>query len=109
MILGAIRRRRDRRAAEQWAAHLRAQLRESADIAITRARRELGRRMVTLPLEVRLQDRERVDVADVLAVACEHFGLTDAPAGQAAAILRDRFELRTGSMDLLTDAYEYVD
>ncbi|MFE4678203.1 hypothetical protein [Streptomyces sp. NPDC056723] len=109
MILGVIRRRRERRAAARQADHLRAQLRASADIAITRARRELSRRMVNLPLEERLQDRERVDVEDVAAVAREHFGLTEVPTGRAAAILRDRFELRTGSMDLLTDAFEYGD
>ncbi len=53
------------------------------------------------------QDREAVDVQDVLAVACDRFGLTDVDPERAAAWLRARYELRTRSMDLITDAYEY--
>jgi hypothetical protein len=109
VILRAIRRRRERLATERQAAHFDAQLRESADIAITAARRALIRRMPTLSLQERVQDRERVDVQDVLDTGWEHFGLTDVPRERAAAILRARYELRTGSMDLATDAYAYGD
>ncbi|MFF9128437.1 hypothetical protein ACF09J_35225 [Streptomyces sp. NPDC014889] len=107
MTPGFLRRRRDRRATERATAHLDAQLRESADIAISAARRRLTRRMPTLPLHLEHQDREAVDVQDVLDAAREHFGLTDVEPERAAAWLRARYELRTGSMDLITDAYEY--
>ncbi|MFF0794180.1 hypothetical protein [Streptomyces spiralis] len=107
MIRTLIRRRRERRAAEQAAAHLDAQLRESADIAISAARRQLRRRMPELSLEDQVCDRERVDVQDILDVAHEHFGLTDVDREQAAAILRARYELRTGALDLITDAYDH--
>jgi hypothetical protein len=103
---GYLRRRRGRQAADRGAAHLDAQLRESVDIAITVARRALSRRMPDLSLEDRSRDRERVDVQDVLDVAHEHFGLTDVDRERAAAFLRARYELRTGAMDLDTDAYD---
>ncbi|WP_393101434.1 hypothetical protein [Streptomyces sp. LN325] len=103
MVPDFLRRRRKRRADERAAAHLDAQLRAAADIAISRARRALTRRMAELALP--LPDRERVDVQDVLAVAHEHFGLTDVDREQAATVLRARFETRTAALDLDTDAY----
>ncbi|MFD4977899.1 hypothetical protein [Streptomyces sp. NPDC058424] len=63
MIRSLIERRRARRAAAtaaQLSAHFDAQMQAAADIAITAARRELSRRMPTLPLQH--MDRERVDV-----------------------------------------------
>lgn len=105
-----MKRRCERRrtaALARLAAHFDAQLRESADIAITRARRTLSSRMPTLPLEDQATDRERVDVDDVLAVAYEHFGLAAIPPERAAAALRARYEHRTGAMDLDTDAYDH--
>ncbi|WP_370271253.1 hypothetical protein [Streptomyces sp. V4I8] len=106
MTPGFLRRRRERRAVERGAAHLDAQLRESADIAISAARRALSRRMPELSLEDQVRDRERVDVQDVLDTAHEHFGLTAVDRERAAAFLRARYELRTGAMDLITDAYD---
>ncbi|MFF3934157.1 hypothetical protein [Streptomyces hirsutus] len=41
------------------------------------------------------------------AVARDRFGLTDVDPERSAAWLRARYELRTRSMDLITDAYEY--
>ncbi|MDX2973816.1 hypothetical protein PWY87_35775 [Kribbella solani] len=110
MIRALAKRRRERRAAAalaRLAAHFDAQLLAAADIAITRARRTLSARMPTLPLQDRLNDRERVDVDDVIGVAHEHFGLAAIPQERAAAALRARYEHRTGSMDLDTDAYDY--
>ncbi|MFD3622583.1 hypothetical protein ACFWWT_47140 [Streptomyces sp. NPDC058676] len=110
MIRALAKRRRERRAAAalaRLAAHFDAQLLAAADIAITRARRTLSARMLTLPLQDRLNDRERVDVDDVLAVAHEHFGLVAIPPERAAAALRARYDHRTGAMDLDTDAYDY--
>ncbi|MER6114229.1 hypothetical protein, partial [Streptomyces hirsutus] len=43
----------------------------------------------------------------MLAVARGRFGLTDVDPERVAAWLRARYELRTRSMDLITDAYEY--
>ncbi|MFI9824587.1 hypothetical protein ACIHFC_29660 [Streptomyces sp. NPDC052013] len=60
-------------------------------------------------LQLQHMDRERVDVQDVLDAAHEHFGLVAVPPERAAAILRARFELRSGGIDLDTDAYEYGD
>lgn len=101
-----LRRRRERQAAARGAAHLDAQLRESADIAITAARRSLRHRMPELSLKDLARDRERVDVQDMLDTAHEHFGLTAVDRERAAAILRARFETRTGALDLITDAYD---
>lgn len=101
-----LRRRRERQAAARGAAHLDAQLRASADIAITAARRALRHRMPTLSLKELARDRERVNVQDVLDVAHEHFGLTDVDRERVAAFLRARFECRTGALDLITDAYD---
>ncbi|MGW4623485.1 hypothetical protein [Streptomyces sp. NPDC004592] len=106
MIRGILRRRHERLAAVRHAAHVQAQLRESTDIAITAARRKLSGRMPLLPLQEQAQDRERVDVAHVLALAYEYFGLTGIPRKQAAEVLRARYELRSGAMDLDTDAYD---
>ncbi|MEJ8662285.1 hypothetical protein [Streptomyces sp. MS1.AVA.4] len=106
MIPGFLRRRREHLASVRGTAHLDAQLRESADMAITAARRALSRRVPELSLEARVCDRERVDVQDVLDTAHEHFGLTDLPRERVAAVLRARYELRTGPMDLDTDAYD---
>jgi hypothetical protein len=102
LVLRAQARREDRQRAEETAA----QLVESADTAISTARRTLMNRMPSLPLQDRLSDRERVDVAHVLAVALERFHLEVEPR-TAAAVLRGRYELRTGAMDLDTDAYDY--
>ncbi|MCX4707160.1 hypothetical protein [Streptomyces sp. NBC_01373] len=107
MILGYFRRRRVCADAVLQDAHFDAQLRKAADIAITRARRMLSERMPTLPLQEQGYDRERVDVDDVIGVAHEHFGLVAIPQERAAAILRARYELRTGALDLDTDAYDY--
>ncbi|MFD0214509.1 hypothetical protein ACFVH9_36870 [Streptomyces hirsutus] len=41
------------------------------------------------------------------AVARDRFGPTDVDPERSAAWLRARYELRTRSMDLITDAYEY--
>ncbi|MFJ2008452.1 hypothetical protein [Streptomyces chartreusis] len=101
-----LRRRRERQAAERGAAHLDAQLRASADIAITSARRALRHRMPELSLKELARDRERVDVQHVLDVAHEHFGLTDVDRERAAVFLRARYECRTGALDLITDAYD---
>ena len=103
MIAFLTKRRREREAAER----LVAQLVESADTAISAARRTLMDRVFSLPLEQQVTDRERVDVDDVLAVARDRFGLTDVRPDTAAAVLRGRYELRLGSMDLDTDAYDY--
>jgi hypothetical protein len=46
-------------------------------------------------------------VADVQEAAHEHFGLVAVPADKAAVILRARYEMRTGHMDLDTDAYDH--
>jgi hypothetical protein len=110
VIRALVKRRRERRrvaALARLAAHFDAQLAAAADIAITRARRELNRRMPTLSLREGAYDRERVDVDDVLAVAHEHFGLAAVPPERAAAALRARYEHRTGGLDLDTDAYDH--
>lgn len=77
------------------AAHFEAQLREAADMAITRARRAAP-----------TGERWRVDVDDVLAAAHDHFGLAAIPPEKAGAALRARYELRAGPVDLDTDAYD---
>jgi hypothetical protein len=98
-------RRRESRAGGQHATPIDSQLRESADIAITSARRKLARRTPLLPVHDWQAGRARVDVRDVLDAAQEHFGLTDVDHARAAAVLRARYELRTGALDLDTDAY----
>lgn len=112
MIRGMVVRRQERRHAAAYArlaAHFDAQLVAAADIAISRARRSLTDRAPALPLSLRPLDRERVDVADVLDVVHEHFGIAAVPPERAAAALRARYELRAGTMDLDTDAYERTD
>ncbi|MFB7293399.1 hypothetical protein [Actinacidiphila glaucinigra] len=101
-----FRGRREREVAERRAALIDAQLGVAADIAIFAARREWNRRMPTLALKAQAEHCGRVDVEDVLTIAREYFGLTAVPHPKAAAVLRNRFELRAGSVDLLTDAYE---
>ncbi|MGW4311026.1 hypothetical protein [Streptomyces californicus] len=104
-----VGRRAERRRAAALArlsAHFDAQLATAVDIAITRARRELMATWPALPPADRLTARGSVDVVDVQAVAWEHFGLAAVPADKAAAVLRARYELRTGAMDLDTDAYD---
>ncbi|MFJ6564750.1 hypothetical protein ACIQMV_33855 [Streptomyces sp. NPDC091412] len=99
MIRSLIERRRARRAAAtaaQLSAHFDAQMQAAADSAITAARRELSRRMPTLPLQH--MDRERVDVRNVLDVAHEHFGLVAVPPERVAAILRARYALQAGAI-----------
>lgn len=106
MIAAVLRRRRAAAAARAHAVYVDRLLSQAVDIAITRARRLLTARMPLLTLDERLTDRERVDVADVLAVAADHFGLTEVPADRARAILQARYGLRSGGMDLDTDAYD---
>ncbi|WP_097922967.1 hypothetical protein [Streptomyces sp. wa1063] len=104
-----FRRRAERRrtqALARLAAHFDAQLAAATDIAITRARRELMATWPTIPLADRLTVRGSVTVADVQEAAWEHFGLAAVPPDRAAAILRNRYEWRTGAMDLDTDAYD---
>ncbi|MFE7113193.1 hypothetical protein ACFU98_47685 [Streptomyces sp. NPDC057575] len=104
-----FRRRAERRQAAALArvsAHFDAQLLAATDIAITRARRELAATWTTIPLADRLTVRGSVTVADVQETAWEHFGLAACPADKTAAFLRNRYEWRTGSMDLDTDAYD---
>lgn len=100
-----IRRRREARLAGERAEQAERVITEAADIAISRARRTLMDRMPTLPLQDRLGDRERVDVAHVLEITRARFGM-DVTAAEAASALRSRLELRMGEMDLLTDAYD---
>ncbi|MER7659798.1 hypothetical protein [Streptomyces albidoflavus] len=104
-----FRRRAERRRAAALArlsAHFDAQLAAATDIAITRARRELMATWPVLPPADRLTARGSVSVADVQAVAWEHFGLGAVPPDRAAAVLRNRYEWRTGTLDLDTDAYD---
>jgi len=108
-VIGRLIERRRARRAAQATARLRAehdaQLRAAADLVISRARRALTDRMPSLPLAERLTDREWVTVADVQGEAAAFFGLVAVDPGRAAAALRARYELRSGGMDLLTDAY----
>ncbi|WP_406257504.1 hypothetical protein [Streptomyces chartreusis] len=106
MFRDLLRRLRQRPAGGQRTTHTDSQLRESADIAITSARRTLARRMPLIPAHDWNEGRARVDVQDVLDTAREHFGLTDVDRARAAAVLRARYELRTGPLDLDTDAYD---
>lgn len=77
------------------ARHFRSQMKTCADMAISAARRKAAP-----------DQRGTVTVADVLACASEHFGLIAVPPEQAASALRARYELRSGSFDLNTDAYD---
>ncbi|MFJ8677706.1 hypothetical protein [Streptomyces sp. NPDC093589] len=105
-----FRRRAERRQAEALArlsAHFDAQLLTATDIAITAARRDLKTTWPLVPLADRLTVRGSVTVADVQEAAYEHFGLAAVPPNKAAAFLRARYEMRTGAMDLDTDAYDH--
>ncbi|MFF7330084.1 hypothetical protein ACIQU5_32200 [Streptomyces sp. NPDC090306] len=86
------------------ARHLRAQLGVAADIAITAERRALAARSAE-GTDGSPAPRGRVDVADVLEYAHQHFGISCAPRDRAASVLRARYELRGGRRDLDTDAY----
>ncbi|MFH9016440.1 hypothetical protein ACH4C6_34470 [Streptomyces sp. NPDC017943] len=104
-----FRRRAERRRAAALAAlaaHFDAQLATAADIAITRARRELMATWPALRPADQLTARGSVTVADVQEAAWEHFGLAAVPPDRAAYVLRNRYEWRTGSLDLDTDAYD---
>lgn len=107
MILGAIRRRRERRAADQRARHFQAQVQQATDLAITAAVRAQLAEPVT---DLRIAWPLRVTVGDVTTAAREHFALEITEA-DAAAMLRRRLEWRglAGWGDLVTDAYEYGD
>ncbi|MFD7186281.1 hypothetical protein ACFV90_40760 [Streptomyces sp. NPDC059904] len=108
-LMHFYRRRSERRQAAALArlsAHFDAQLLTATDIAITAARRELMATWPTTPLADRLTVRGSVTVADVQETAWEHFGLAAVPPDRAATTLRARYEVRTGAMDLDTDAYD---
>lgn len=102
-------RRRGRTARQlsaRHAHHLRAQLGVAADIAITVRRREvIARLRADLLAGGERVLRGRVTVDDVLEYGRQHFGLTAVPREQAASVLRARYELRAGNVDLDTDAY----
>ncbi|MBL3670512.1 hypothetical protein JL475_31965 [Streptomyces sp. M2CJ-2] len=61
--------------------------------------------MPTFPLRLQHQDREAVDLQDVLDAVREYFGLTDVDPERTAAWLRTRYELRTGSMPMTCPAH----
>ncbi|WP_438297971.1 hypothetical protein [Streptomyces sp. HUAS TT7] len=107
VILRAIRRRRERLAAEQRARHFQAQVQQATDMAITAAVRARLSEPVT---DIHITWPLRVTVGDVLTAAREHFAL-DVHEADAAAMLRHRLEWRghAGWGDLVTDAYEYDD
>ncbi|MET9494478.1 hypothetical protein [Streptomyces sp. NPDC006552] len=88
------------RAALAHAAHREAQVRTAADIAISRAWRRTPKGPAPAP-----SSREPVLVADVIFVAWEHFRI-EASRDEAAAVLRQRFQLRAGAMGLATDAFD---
>lgn len=85
-----------RQTAEQPEQHRHKQLVIAADWAITTANRR-----ASLAPDL----RGRVTVADVIAQARDQFNL-DADPGEAAAVLRARYELRGSAYGLSTDAYE---
>ncbi|WP_158973276.1 hypothetical protein [Streptomyces griseus] len=100
------RGRTTRELSARHARHLRAQLGVAADIAITVRRREvIARLRADLRAGGERVLRGRVTVDDVLEYARQHFGLTAVPRDQAASVLRARYELRAGNVDLDTDAY----
>ncbi|MFD8851578.1 hypothetical protein [Streptomyces sp. NPDC059604] len=104
MILGFLRRRRERRAAEREAQHVLAQALFATDMAITLAvRARLAEPVTSLDIVWPL----RVTVGDVLSQAQDHFRLELSEA-DAAKLLRYRLELRGHSRwpDLVTDAYD---
>lgn len=107
MIRRAIRRRRERLAAEQQARHIQAQVQQATDMAITAAVRARLSEPVT---DIHIAWPLRVTVGDVLTAAREHFAL-EVTEADAAAMLRHRLEWRghPGWGELVTDAYEYDD
>jgi hypothetical protein len=107
VIRAAIRRRRERLAAERQARHQRAQLREAADIAFAAGVRAKLREPVT---DLHVTWPVRVTVGDVIAAAAEHFTLAVSPE-EAAAMLRERLTFKgyAGWPDLVTDAWDYGD
>jgi hypothetical protein len=89
---------RNRPAARPDRTHLRLQLVNAADWAITSARRAS---ITGMPAHVR--------VDDVLQRMRDDFGIAAIPRQSAAEVLRERFELRVGALGLTTDAYDYAE